>query len=496
MFKGTKKAIARTPHRITGGLTGAKTEDDEVVTAWTKDFATAEAALDAIEDDISKLISHWRDMAKHQREMASLFREIYNPIDEPNAYRMTQETPESTLLVVTQYGSEVVTSTDADVMPIVTSLETSVAKPCKEARKCIDSVRKALTKREHKKIDYDRFNSAFQKIQQKYSGRAASEKEAAEFIKHEEQVDAALEAFLSQDEKVKKYVPHVLNVLSELLNYLTAILYLNNLHVAEAHKEALSRFSVAEGFGKETASYDKVLDDWESRFTMVQPQVEQGLHTIEQGETIKHPMDKPYSRASDKAKNFAGKTLEKTWDTSTGIANTAYKFAKHPHVKPSIRRSETQFKFSSTEFGMFGAAADILSPDSDRMARSHRSRLSTTPSQHSSPTERDQSPNQYLLTHVRAFSSSSARALSPQSGASRNRESGSAPFVIPPPSDNDEYAVALYTFSGDEPGDVAFRVGERIRVLDHGDEVDDKWWFGQTNDGRLGLFPCNYVKIE
>ena len=56
-----------------------------------------------------------------------------------------------------------------------------------------------------------------------------------------------------------------------------------------------------------------------------------------------------------------------------------------------------------------------------------------------------------------------------------------------------EYATAVYTFVGDRPGDVAFKVGDKIRVIDHGDDTDDMWWFGETTDGRLGLFPANYV---
>lgn len=58
-----------------------------------------------------------------------------------------------------------------------------------------------------------------------------------------------------------------------------------------------------------------------------------------------------------------------------------------------------------------------------------------------------------------------------------------------------EKAIALFTFGGEEAGDVAFREGEEIKVLDHGDETDDQWWFGETKDGRVGLFPQSYVRV-
>lgn len=59
-----------------------------------------------------------------------------------------------------------------------------------------------------------------------------------------------------------------------------------------------------------------------------------------------------------------------------------------------------------------------------------------------------------------------------------------------------ERAVALFTFHGEEPGDVAFRQGDLLKVLDHGTATDDQWWLGQTSDGRLGLFPRNYVQLQ
>lgn len=47
---------------------------------------------------------------------------------------------------------------------------------------------------------------------------------------------------------------------------------------------------------------------------------------------------------------------------------------------------------------------------------------------------------------------------------------------------------ALYSFSGEQPGDLAFKKGDIIEVT----KQDSSWWDGECN-GKSGAFPCNYV---
>lgn len=68
----------------------------------------------------------------------------------------------------------------------------------------------------------------------------------------------------------------------------------------------------------------------------------------------------------------------------------------------------------------------------------------------------------------------------------------------PPPSAGDSHpstpkAVALYTFSGEEYGDLPFRKGDVITILKKSNSQDD-WWTGRVS-GREGIFPANYVEL-
>jgi hypothetical protein len=54
------------------------------------------------------------------------------------------------------------------------------------------------------------------------------------------------------------------------------------------------------------------------------------------------------------------------------------------------------------------------------------------------------------------------------------------------------YAVVLYDFAAEQPGDLSLSPGEKITILDDTDESG--WWKGRKADGSEGVFPSNFVQ--
>ncbi|GME67296.1 unnamed protein product [[Candida] boidinii] len=54
-------------------------------------------------------------------------------------------------------------------------------------------------------------------------------------------------------------------------------------------------------------------------------------------------------------------------------------------------------------------------------------------------------------------------------------------------------AIALYSFDAQQPGDLPFKKGDVITILQRSDSTDD-WWTGRNN-GKEGIFPANYVEL-
>ncbi len=55
-----------------------------------------------------------------------------------------------------------------------------------------------------------------------------------------------------------------------------------------------------------------------------------------------------------------------------------------------------------------------------------------------------------------------------------------------------EFAIALFDNEVDDDEELAFTAGDRIEVI----EKDDSGWYKGRLNGREGLFPVNYVKLE
>lgn len=54
-------------------------------------------------------------------------------------------------------------------------------------------------------------------------------------------------------------------------------------------------------------------------------------------------------------------------------------------------------------------------------------------------------------------------------------------------------AVALYSFAGQQDGDLPFKKGDVITIIQKSDSTDD-WWTGRINNVE-GIFPANYVEL-
>jgi len=56
-----------------------------------------------------------------------------------------------------------------------------------------------------------------------------------------------------------------------------------------------------------------------------------------------------------------------------------------------------------------------------------------------------------------------------------------------------DQAVALFTFEGEQEGDLSFKKNDVITITKRTENKSD-WWTGRTEDGRVGIFPSNYVE--
>lgn len=56
-----------------------------------------------------------------------------------------------------------------------------------------------------------------------------------------------------------------------------------------------------------------------------------------------------------------------------------------------------------------------------------------------------------------------------------------------------EYVYAVHEFKPENDDEIAFRIGERIEIVEKDDQYGDGWWSGRNAAGKIGLFPQSYT---
>ena len=74
-----------------------------------------------------------------------------------------------------------------------------------------------------------------------------------------------------------------------------------------------------------------------------------------------------------------------------------------------------------------------------------------------------------------------------QAAAAAKKAPPPPPPLKPKPRPAVQYVVALYDFAAQADGDLDFRAGDRIEVVERTESTED-WWTGKLN-GRQGVFP-------
>jgi amphiphysin len=97
-------------------------------------------------------------------------------------------------------------------------------------------------------------------------------------------------------------------------------------------------------------------------------------------------------------------------------------------------------------------------------------------------------PNTHHQSSYAASRTSSSSSIN--SDIAKKKKAPPPPPPKPSLSPKPEFVTAKYDFAGESKGDLAFKVGDRIKIIKKTDSMED-WWEGECNGSR-GMFPRNY----
>ncbi len=307
---------------------------------------------------------------------------------------------------------------------------------------------------------------------------------------------------------MKSSLPSVVTAAFSLLPHLLATQIMTQYTLLAQYYTVLHTFSNEEGFPDPPQSADQIIHSWDEGFRPVKNEIETGLAFIAKGKTVQTSMqiqEKPHGSVTGlNIRNGVSSQVHRRPSNQAAISDKPYNSTTGLNVRNGVsqRLPSNQSNSSKPRPHPPSASSDSPSPE----YRENRLRISSVPSQTSlglatpnynpsaitSPSSGDPAmhapagPRGDYFTRDRLPSSSSMASIA----AGKKKPPPPPPKRIP--STQGIWVTALYEFAGQGQGDLAFREGDRIKVVKKTDSTDD-WWEGELK-GVQGSFPANYCQ--
>jgi amphiphysin len=423
--------------------------------------------------------------------MVTEFENLYKPIPVPSdiaAAKKPAETPQETIERVMRLR-EAYYELKSDMIEEVNAIERRLIGPAKDAQASLKPMKKVIKKREDKKLDYERYKSRADTLQQKSK---RSERENTALSKHEADLARTTFEYEKADEHLRQTLPAIVNAVFALLpGLLGAQIEIQNTLLGNVYT-SLHNFSQQYGFPSPPPEPEEIVGPWDAQFTPFRKELETSFKMLAGGKAILAPM-----RLPDPSGTVTGLGIR---NRITGRRQSSQAPTPSPH-DDRLKRTASTPVYS----GVVTPPLDTSNKPKIGSISSTKPKIgSLTPNpSHATPfasvsprlTPVGGDPSADYFSRPRIPSTASSTSL--QSSYSTASSIAAKKKPPPPPpkkigSFHAEYVTAMYDFEPQSEGDLGFREGDRIRVTKKTPSSQD-WWEGELH-GAKGSFPANYVR--
>lgn len=311
-------------------------------------------------------------------------------------------------------------------------------------------------------LDFERYQGRVEAGRKKTK---RSDRENSALVKAEMELDRATEEYNAADDNLRQTLPRLITVTFSLLPHLLANqIEIQNTLLAHYYT-MLHNYCTDEGFPNPAPPMDEVIRAWDDEFKATQREVE-AISLIANGKGIRFSLK-----------------LEETNGSSNG-------YPRRPSGQSSLSR------VSSTSPSRAILPPNPTFENKPRIGSSHSLLLSPPTDSHPSTPSDNQvaaSPAGIRPDYfARERQISNTSAASSMTNLSMTIAGKKKPPPPPPRGAPAHFVTALYDFGGQGEGDLAFREGDRIKVIKKTESTDD-WWQGELK-GVRGSFPANYCQ--
>ncbi|KAG9314690.1 hypothetical protein JVU11DRAFT_5496 [Chiua virens] len=174
-MKGFTKVIKRTPHMVTSKAGFSKKSSDPEFDDYNAHFSALEKSTEKLLKDTKVYNDAVTSLLTGANGFANHFCSIYSPLQGELTTGSNYPDAAATIANTSPYAQHLDELRSA-VAPELELIESRVVGPVKEFQGVLKVIRKTITKRDHKLIDYDRFNNSLTKLRDKKEKSLSDEK--------------------------------------------------------------------------------------------------------------------------------------------------------------------------------------------------------------------------------------------------------------------------------------------------------------------------------
>ncbi|KAI0437749.1 BAR domain-containing protein [Xylaria telfairii] len=433
-FRGLQKSVVRAPQQLKAKFNIGEHTKDAVFIDSERRFQELENDTKRLSDESRKYSDAINGMLQHQIDFSKAMTEIYKPISgrvsDPDSL-VVHGNPEG-IRACEEYEA-VVKDLQDTVAPELEMIESRIMRPANELLDVLRVIRKTAVKRDHKQLDYDRHRTTLKKLQDKKEKSAKDEKA---LWKAESDLEKSTQEFNYFNDLLKEELPKLFGLERQFIQPLFQSFYYMQLNIFYTLHEKMQQCDIG---------YFNLNLDIEEAFLEkrgdIQEQAEKlAIVRFKTSGRQRPPKYGPKPAAIEGGSQPAGLL---TQDPSTS--------SPAPPVSPTPA--------AAFKYGQQTQAEPAENP----------------PPPYSSVS----SPNPSALAAAAA-----GKPKPPPPKPKPSRLAGAAAV---------ETVTALYDYSAQAEGDLSFRAGDIIEIVNK-TQNENEWWTGKIN-GKQGQFPGNYVKL-
>jgi len=387
-------------------------------------------------------------MLQHQIDFSKAMTEIYKPI----SGRMSD--PDSLVPAGNFEGiraceeyEAVVKDLQETLAPELEMIETRVVRPANELMDVIKVIRKTAVKREHKKLDYDRHRATLKKLQDKKDRSAKDEKA---MWKAEGEVEQSTQEFNYFNDLLKEELPKLFALERQFIQPLFQSFYYMQLNIFYTLHEKMQHCDIG---------YFDLTLDIEEAFMAKRGDIQERAESLSivKFKTTGQKRPPKYGPGAGAAKPIEGPKTAGLLTAGTGSSSSS--------VAPAALSPSTS------------AAAT-------KLGWQRQSAVEADASQSHPPPPYTPGPVSPAIPSGKPGSLAMAAAAKskpppPKPKPSQFRANPAVPQV--------ETVTALYDYAAQAEGDLSFRAGDVIEIVQR-TANENEWWTGKVH-GRQGQFP-------